>query len=114
MLLFFSVGNVPETPSQLQPIGSKTGLNAAGEIPVSLHINLISCSNFSFFSVSVCLSDQRPGQVSPLFTDLTTLDTTLTHRLRGHQHSPESVVHRVSNLANQGMTEQTQKTAPTP
>ncbi|XP_056123904.1 serine/threonine-protein kinase ULK1a isoform X2 [Rhinichthys klamathensis goyatoka] len=61
------VGNVPETPSQPQPIGSKTGLNAA---------------------------DQRPGQVSPLFTDLTTLDTTLTHRLRGHQHSPESVVHR--------------------
>ncbi|KAK7135609.1 hypothetical protein R3I94_014312 [Phoxinus phoxinus] len=38
--------------------------------------------------------DQRPGQVSPLFTDLTTLDTTLTHRPRGHHHSPESVVHR--------------------
>jgi len=35
----FSVGNVPETPSQPQPIGSKTGLNAGGEIPVSLHIS---------------------------------------------------------------------------
>ncbi|XP_039537543.1 serine/threonine-protein kinase ULK1a isoform X3 [Pimephales promelas] len=66
-LLSPQVGNVPETPSQPQPIGSKTGLNAG---------------------------DQRPGQVSPLFTDLTTLDTTQTHRLRGHQHSPESVVHR--------------------
>ncbi|XP_067269524.1 serine/threonine-protein kinase ULK1a isoform X2 [Pseudorasbora parva] len=61
------VGSVPETPSQPQPVGSKTGFHAA---------------------------DQRPGQVSPLFTDLTTMDTTLTHRLGGHQHSPESVVHR--------------------
>ncbi|XP_067251210.1 serine/threonine-protein kinase ULK1a [Chanodichthys erythropterus] len=61
------VGNVPETPSQPQPVGSKTGLNAA---------------------------DQRPGQVYPFFTDLTTMDPTLTHRLRGHRNSPESVVHR--------------------
>ncbi|XP_077079991.1 serine/threonine-protein kinase ULK1a isoform X2 [Siphateles boraxobius] len=77
------VGNVPETPSQPQPIGSKTGLNAA---------------------------DQRPGQVSPLFNDLTTLDTTLTHRLKGYQHSPQSVVHRL-DLYRRPVSGQTPSTA---
>uniref|UniRef100_A0A673ICT7 non-specific serine/threonine protein kinase n=1 Tax=Sinocyclocheilus rhinocerous TaxID=307959 RepID=A0A673ICT7_9TELE len=37
-----------------------------------------------------------PGQVSPLFTDITAMDKNQTHRLRGHRHNPESVVHRMS------------------
>lgn len=77
------VGNVPETPSQPQPVGSKTGFHPA---------------------------DQRPGQVSPLFTDLTTMDTTLTHRLRGHQHSTDSVVHRW-DLCRRPISGQTPSTA---
>uniref|UniRef100_A0A8C1BTV0 non-specific serine/threonine protein kinase n=1 Tax=Cyprinus carpio carpio TaxID=630221 RepID=A0A8C1BTV0_CYPCA len=40
---------------------------------------------------------KQPGQVSPLFTDITAMDKNQTHRLRGHRHNPESVVHRVSN-----------------
>uniref|UniRef100_A0A8C1HB77 non-specific serine/threonine protein kinase n=1 Tax=Cyprinus carpio carpio TaxID=630221 RepID=A0A8C1HB77_CYPCA len=63
------VGNVPETHSQPKPVGSRTGLHAA----------------------DVC---KQPGQVSPLFTDITAMDKNQTHRLRGHRHNPESVVHR--------------------
>ncbi|XP_016106855.1 serine/threonine-protein kinase ULK1-like [Sinocyclocheilus grahami] len=63
------VGNVPETPNQPEPVGSRTGLHAA----------------------DVC---KQPGQVSPLFTDITAMDKNQTHRLRGHRHNPESVVHR--------------------
>uniref|UniRef100_A0A673GNP2 Serine/threonine-protein kinase ULK1-like n=1 Tax=Sinocyclocheilus rhinocerous TaxID=307959 RepID=A0A673GNP2_9TELE len=63
------VGNVPETPNQPEPVGSRTGLHAA----------------------DVC---KQPGQVSPLFTDITAMDKNQTHRLGGHRHNPESVVHR--------------------
>ncbi|XP_018930156.1 serine/threonine-protein kinase ULK1-like isoform X1 [Cyprinus carpio] len=63
------VGNVPETHSQPKPVGSRTGLHAA----------------------DVC---KQPGQVSPLFTDITAMDKNQTHRLRDHRHNPESVVHR--------------------
>uniref|UniRef100_A0A8C1NRG2 non-specific serine/threonine protein kinase n=1 Tax=Cyprinus carpio TaxID=7962 RepID=A0A8C1NRG2_CYPCA len=66
------VGNVPETHSQPKPVGSRTGLHAA----------------------DVC---KQPGQVSPLFSDITAMDKNQAHRLRGHRHNPESVVHRVSN-----------------
>uniref|UniRef100_A0A672TC79 Serine/threonine-protein kinase ULK1-like n=1 Tax=Sinocyclocheilus grahami TaxID=75366 RepID=A0A672TC79_SINGR len=51
------VGNVPETPNQPEPVGSRTGLHAA----------------------DVC---KQPGQVSPLFTDITAMDKNQTHRLR--------------------------------
>uniref|UniRef100_A0A8C1R8L5 non-specific serine/threonine protein kinase n=1 Tax=Cyprinus carpio TaxID=7962 RepID=A0A8C1R8L5_CYPCA len=63
------VGNVPETHSQPKPVGSRTGLHAA----------------------DVC---KQPGQVSPLFSDITAMDKNQAHRLRGHRHNPESVVHR--------------------
>uniref|UniRef100_A0A8C1HBC1 non-specific serine/threonine protein kinase n=2 Tax=Cyprinus carpio TaxID=7962 RepID=A0A8C1HBC1_CYPCA len=65
------VGNVPETPNQPEPVGSRTGLHT-------------------------------PGQVSPLFTDITAMDKNQTHRLRGHRHNPESVVHRVT-LVQRGL-----------
>uniref|UniRef100_A0A8C1L5C0 Unc-51 like autophagy activating kinase 1a n=1 Tax=Cyprinus carpio TaxID=7962 RepID=A0A8C1L5C0_CYPCA len=63
------VGNVPETPNQPEPVGSRTGLHTADVY-------------------------KQPGQVSPLFTDITAMDKNQTHRLRGHRHNPESVVHR--------------------
>ncbi|XP_016424739.1 serine/threonine-protein kinase ULK1-like isoform X2 [Sinocyclocheilus rhinocerous] len=68
------VGNVPETPNQPEPVGSRTGLHAA----------------------DVC---KQPGQVSPLFTDITAMDKNQTHRLGGHRHNPESVVHRTPSTA---------------
>ncbi|XP_052459948.1 serine/threonine-protein kinase ULK1 [Carassius gibelio] len=63
------VGNVPETSNQPEPVGSRTGLHAA----------------------DVC---KQPGQVSPLFSDITAMDKNQAHRLRGHGHNPENVVHR--------------------
>lgn len=61
------VGSIPETPSQPEPVGSRTGFHA---------------------------TDQQPGQVSPLFTDLTDLDPTLAQKLRAHRHSLDTIVHR--------------------
>ncbi|XP_059378487.1 serine/threonine-protein kinase ULK1-like [Carassius carassius] len=63
------VGNVPETANQPEPVGSRTGLHAA----------------------DVC---KQPGQVSPLFPDITAMDKNQAHRLRSHRHNPENVVHR--------------------
>ncbi|XP_043102548.1 serine/threonine-protein kinase ULK1a [Puntigrus tetrazona] len=63
------VGNVPETPDQPEPVGSRTGLHSADVY-------------------------KQPGQVSPLFTDITAMDKNQSHRLRGHRHNPETVVHR--------------------
>lgn len=99
-LFLFIVGNVPETPNQPEPVGSRMGLHTAGKNPLSLHINLIfDTSRYNFTTVSFCLSDacKQPGQVSSPFTDIKAMDKNLTHRLRGHRHNPESVMHRVSN-----------------
>ncbi|KAI2661508.1 Serine/threonine-protein kinase ULK1 [Labeo rohita] len=63
------VGNVPETPNQPEPVGSRMGLHTA----------------------DAC---KQPGQVSSPFTDIKAMDKNLTHRLRGHRHNPESVMHR--------------------
>uniref|UniRef100_A0A672LV90 Serine/threonine-protein kinase ULK1-like n=1 Tax=Sinocyclocheilus grahami TaxID=75366 RepID=A0A672LV90_SINGR len=83
------VGNVLETPNQPEPVGSRTGLHTAGKIP--------------FHYVY-----KQPGQVSPLFTD-TAMDKNQTHRLGGHRHNPESVVHRW-DLCRQPISGQTPST----
>ncbi|XP_051964727.1 serine/threonine-protein kinase ULK1-like [Xyrauchen texanus] len=61
------VGTVPETLNQPEPTGSRTGSHA---------------------------TDVCHRQVSPLFTDLTAMETTLTNKNRSSRHSPESIVHR--------------------
>ncbi|XP_016391222.1 serine/threonine-protein kinase ULK1-like [Sinocyclocheilus rhinocerous] len=78
------VGNAPETPNQPEPVGSRTGLHTADVY-------------------------KQPGQVSPLFTDITAMDKNQTHRLRGHRHNPESVVHRW-DLCRQPISGQTPST----
>uniref|UniRef100_A0A671KGA4 Serine/threonine-protein kinase ULK1-like n=1 Tax=Sinocyclocheilus anshuiensis TaxID=1608454 RepID=A0A671KGA4_9TELE len=78
------VENVPETPNQPEPVGSRTGLHTADVY-------------------------KQPGQVSPLFTDITAMDKNQTHRLRGHRHNPESVVHRW-DLCRQPISGQTPST----
>ncbi|TRY58663.1 hypothetical protein DNTS_028444 [Danionella cerebrum] len=55
--------------------------------------------------------DHRPGQVSPLFSDLSGLDPTLTHRLRAHRHSLDSIVHRW-DLCRQPISNISPKTSP--
>uniref|UniRef100_A0A672M0E7 Serine/threonine-protein kinase ULK1-like n=1 Tax=Sinocyclocheilus grahami TaxID=75366 RepID=A0A672M0E7_SINGR len=77
------VGNVLETPNQPEPVGSRTGLHTADVY-------------------------KQPGQVSPLFTD-TAMDKNQTHRLGGHRHNPESVVHRW-DLCRQPISGQTPST----
>lgn len=79
------VGNVPERPNQPEPVGSRTGLHTAAVY-------------------------KQPGQVSPLFTDITAMDKNLTHRLRGPRHNPEYVVHRW-DLCRRPISGQTPNTA---
>ncbi|KAA0713854.1 Serine/threonine-protein kinase ULK1 [Triplophysa tibetana] len=68
-LPFPHVGTFPKTPNQQEPVGSRTETNATNVW-------------------------QKQCRVSPLFTDLTAREPTLTHRHIGHWNSPDCVVYR--------------------